>query len=313
MKAFPLISIVIPVYNAGPYVAEAVASAVNQSYANIEIICVDDCSNDNSSAVLRDLEREHEKVSVISLSVNRGASAARNVGINRARGEFILPLDADDYIERDYCKIAMDVFATNPSVSVVYARCRKFNDQSAWDWDLPEYSKEEMMGGNCVHVCGFFRKVDWTRFGGYDERLVALEDYDFWLYFTEEESIFYRIEDRLFCYRQHASHDSVTASFKKDRFRENTATLQVYLNHKDLFRDYFANIDLPEVDCYVKRILLNFLGLFVIVEKKRKYTCRYRKVYISILGLPFVGLARSGSKIEFFLLGLKVYKNSRAV
>lgn len=307
MVDIPLVSIVIPVYNAEMYVEQAVVSAVNQTYANVEIICVDDCSTDNSSVVLREMARKYSCVSVVSLPVNRGLPAARNVGIRHARGEFILPLDADDYIDSNYCKRAMDVFVTNQSVSVVYAKCKKFDGQSAWEWNLPEYSKEEMIGGNCVYATAFFRKKDWELFGGYDERLVALEDYDFWLHFTEKGLRFYRIDDFLFYYRQHASSANMTAVFHRDFFKKNTATLQVYLNHKNFFREYFETIELPEPDYLVKTNIIDIFGLIRVVEKKRRYTKNYRKISAKILGVPVVSLVWRSSKFEFLLLGLVIY------
>lgn len=310
MVDIPLVSIVIPVYNAEIYVEQAVVSAVNQTYANVEIVCVDDCSTDKSLVVLKDLESRYKMLRVVSLPVNMGAPAARNVGIKCAKGEYILPLDADDFIDHNYCRIAMDVFVADPSISVVYSRCMKFDDQSCWEWNLPVYSEEEMIGGNCVPVSAFFKKSDWKLFGGYDERLKALEDYDFWLYFTESGLVFYRIDECLLYYRQHASLDGITALFNGNIFIENTTRLQLYLNHKKFFREYFETVKFPEPDSFVETKLLNFFWFISVIEKKRRYTKNYRKISAKILGVPVVSLVWRSSKFEFLLLGLVIYSKT---
>ena len=94
----PLVSIVIPCYNVDQFVEEGVESALNQTYSNIEIICVDDGSTDNTLQILRQLESENPEVSVLT-GPNSGASAARNRGLQQADGKWIQFLDADDLVD----------------------------------------------------------------------------------------------------------------------------------------------------------------------------------------------------------------------
>lgn len=102
----PLVSIIIPVYNADKYLAETLSSALAQTWPNIEVIVVDDGSEDNSLSVARKFESSN--VRILSQK-NRGASAARNVGLKAAKGKYIQFLDADDMISPD--KIAAQVEA----------------------------------------------------------------------------------------------------------------------------------------------------------------------------------------------------------
>ena len=95
----PLVSIVVPVYNAGRYLDQCVESLVNQSYSNLEIIIVDDASTD-SSGLQCDRWRERDpRISVIHKSVNRGLSSARKTGMSNAHGEFLLQVDSDDWLD----------------------------------------------------------------------------------------------------------------------------------------------------------------------------------------------------------------------
>ena len=94
-----LVSIVIPCYNDKEYIEESVNSALNQSYQHFEIIIVDDGSDEKTKKVLSNLH--HQKIKLIT-QVNKGLSAARNVGIAHASGDFILTLDADDFLENSF-------------------------------------------------------------------------------------------------------------------------------------------------------------------------------------------------------------------
>jgi glycosyltransferase involved in cell wall biosynthesis len=95
LSSTPLVSIIIPLYNAEKYIAEAITSAKTQTWPNIEIIVIDDGSTDNSLAVAKTFEGENIK---IFNQENRGASAARNKGLSESKGEYIQFLDADDFI-----------------------------------------------------------------------------------------------------------------------------------------------------------------------------------------------------------------------
>lgn len=100
----PKISVIIPVYNVGPYLRECLDSVVNQTLRDIEIICVNDGSTDNSGAILVEYAARDERIIVITQK-NRGLSAARNVGIDAAKGKYIYFIDSDDYIDLDALEV----------------------------------------------------------------------------------------------------------------------------------------------------------------------------------------------------------------
>jgi glycosyltransferase involved in cell wall biosynthesis len=102
------VSIIIPVYNVEPYIERCLLSALNQTYENIEIILVDDCGQDNSMSVARQITENHpngHKVRFLKHEHNRGLSAARNTGIEAATGEYLYFLDSDDEIMLDCIEI----------------------------------------------------------------------------------------------------------------------------------------------------------------------------------------------------------------
>jgi glycosyltransferase involved in cell wall biosynthesis len=95
MPPLPLVTVIIPAFNAEEYIAEAIGSALGQTYANLEVLVIDDGSGDGTRRIAESLARVDDRVSVLHQQ-NQGVAAARNLGIERARGEFVAPLDADD-------------------------------------------------------------------------------------------------------------------------------------------------------------------------------------------------------------------------
>lgn len=103
----PKISVIIPVYNVEPYLRECLDSVVNQTLRDIEIICVNDGSTDNSGAILAEYAAQDKRITIITQE-NRGLSAARNVGMDVAKGKYIYFIDSDDYIDLDALEILHD-------------------------------------------------------------------------------------------------------------------------------------------------------------------------------------------------------------
>ena len=100
----PKITIIIPIYNAEQYLNECLYSVINQSYKNLEILCIDDGSTDNSFKLLKEMQKEDERIIVIT-QTNQGQGTVRNNGINTATGDYVMFLDSDDYLERNACEI----------------------------------------------------------------------------------------------------------------------------------------------------------------------------------------------------------------
>ncbi len=98
MKKQPLLSVIVPVYNTAPYLRRCLDSVCGQTYANLEIICVNDGSTDDSASILAEYAAQDARVKVIS-QLNAGASAARNAALKVATGEYVTGVDSDDYIE----------------------------------------------------------------------------------------------------------------------------------------------------------------------------------------------------------------------
>lgn len=98
-----LVSIIVPVYNAEKYLKKSIKSIISQTYKNIEIICIDDGSNDKSLEILHKFADEDQRIRIIHKK-NEGVSLARNTGLENAKGDFVLFVDSDDWIEKNLCE-----------------------------------------------------------------------------------------------------------------------------------------------------------------------------------------------------------------
>lgn len=108
MEQTPRVSIIVPVYNVAPYLRQCMDSLINQTYRNIEIICVNDGATDESGAILAEYAAKDSTIKVISQK-NAGLSAARNVGFSFATGDYVMYVDSDDWIDLETCETAVAI------------------------------------------------------------------------------------------------------------------------------------------------------------------------------------------------------------
>lgn len=124
-----LISIIVPVYNSELYIAQCMDSIVRQSYNNIEIIVVNDGSTDNSLNILKKFASLDSRIHIISKE-NSGLSSARNTGISYAKGEFIMFVDSDDWIDYKTCEKAISIINNDNADVVLWSYVREYPNTS---------------------------------------------------------------------------------------------------------------------------------------------------------------------------------------
>lgn len=129
MEDTPKISIIVPVYNVEAYLPQCLDSLINQTYGNLEIICINDGSPDGSGQILREYAARDSRVHVIKQE-NQGLSGARNTGLKYVTGEFIMFVDSDDWIDTRTCEIAMSAAKTNDADLVFWSYTREFQTVS---------------------------------------------------------------------------------------------------------------------------------------------------------------------------------------
>ena len=123
------ISIIVPVYNVERYLRKCLDSLINQTYKNIEIICVNDGSTDDSLDILNEYANKDKRITVVNKK-NGGISDARNVGISKASGEYMMFVDSDDWIDLETCEKSLEAMNKYSVDVVLYSYVREFDNKS---------------------------------------------------------------------------------------------------------------------------------------------------------------------------------------
>lgn len=262
------VSVIMPCFNDGAYIMEAIQSLENQSYHDYELLVIDDGSDDiQTIEILNSLDREY----LTLLKTNHlGPSGARNYGIEHSNGEYILPLDSDDKIEPTYIEQAVRILKEDKNVGVVYCHADLFGEQTG-KWELPEYSLEGMLLDNIVFVTALFRKEDWETVGGFRTNMKhGMEDYDFWLSILEIGKEIYQLPEVLFHYR-------IKPKSRTTQFQENVTVVQqtyqmIYYNHPKLYDKYRDEYAVILRDALIDQIFLNkmYQKSIYVLEKLKK-------------------------------------------
>lgn len=126
-KKQPLVSIVLPVYNAGDFLVEAILSVINQTYKNWELICVDDASIDNSLSILQEFALHDQRIKIYSNPRNLGVALTSNFAISKTKGKFLSRMDADDVMFPNKIEKQVKFLLKNPGVVIVGGQCQLIN------------------------------------------------------------------------------------------------------------------------------------------------------------------------------------------
>jgi glycosyltransferase involved in cell wall biosynthesis len=195
------VSVVIPCFNHGEFLSEAVRSATAIERDDVELIVVDDGSTDERTG------KEMNALSAQGIKVirqeNKGLAAARNAGIAISRGKYILPLDADDRLRLGWIDHGIRILETNPQVGVVYGDAECFGTRSG-RWAVGAFDPDRLLSWNYIHASALYRRCVWDQNRGYDGTMPVqgMEDWDFWLSALEHGWEFAYVPQVFFDYRQ---------------------------------------------------------------------------------------------------------------
>jgi glycosyltransferase involved in cell wall biosynthesis len=187
VKVNPLVSVIIPAYNVAEFIGEALDSVLAQTFTDYEIIVINDGSPD-SEALERVLAPYLSRI-VYLKQENRGVSAARNTGINAARGSLLAFLDADDTWLPSYLEIQVARIQADPTIDVLYPNVIMFGGSSEDGEEFMticpssgEVTFERLLSQDCnVSNCSIARRDTIIHAGLFDEALRSVEDFDLWL------------------------------------------------------------------------------------------------------------------------------------
>jgi len=195
------VTVVIPCFNHGEFLSEAVRSATAIERDDLEILVVDDGSTDERT------RKEMDTLSAQGITVirqeNKGLAAARNAGIAISRGEYILPLDADDRLRPGWIGNGIRILDSEHRVGIVYGDAECYGTRKGL-WYVGPFETDKLLKWNYIHASALYRRSVWEQNRGYDGTMPVqgLEDWDFWLGALEHGWDFAYLPEVFFEYRQ---------------------------------------------------------------------------------------------------------------
>lgn len=215
------ISIVIPCYNHGTYLTEALESLKHlMQESKVEVLIINDGSTDQETLDI--LERIEGDGWRILHQQNQGLAQARNNGIKASSGQYILPLDSDNLIAEGFIKKALDIFKKKPSIDIIYSDNLHFGDVDFLN-RVGEFDPCKLISNNYIDACAIYRRSVWEDNNGYDHKIPIMghEDWDFWVGAILKNKVFEYLPMVGFKYRVSGNSMLRTVTYKgADRNRE---------------------------------------------------------------------------------------------
>jgi len=226
------ISVIIPFYNSGLYIMDAINSV--ETYTgnfNYEIIIINDGSTDlDSLTILKELENLN-KYTILHQD-NKGPGAARNLGCSISKGDFFLFLDSDNKIKSEYIDDGINELLFNASLAIFYGDAIFFGDISRTATLNSVFNEESVMYRNYIDMCCVVRKIAFDGVGGFDEdrELMSIEDWDLWIRLYQKGWKFKYKKKYYFFYRVR----NVSLTTLKKSIHNDPSLIFLYKKHYDL-------------------------------------------------------------------------------
>ncbi|NQT03587.1 MAG: glycosyltransferase, partial [Planctomycetes bacterium] len=240
----PLVSVVMPAYNAAEYITEAIESVLIQNYRNFELIVIDDGSTDNTRDIVSSFKDDKIKY---FYQENKGLAGAHNAGIKNSKGHFLIKLDSDDVMTPDYIAKHLQEFEYHPEADLVY--CDDYlideNSKPIRVIKRPEYTDRKTLIRDLFH-CGFpvvpfrtcIRRSVFDKIGFFDENLRIAEDYDMMRRFVKYGLKIQHLPDALYLRRM--TSDSLSRNFTTQKAKYHFDVINRFLDtftYDELFPD----------------------------------------------------------------------------
>lgn len=236
------VTVIIPCYNDGQFIMQALQSIYNQTLSPEKIIVVDDGSSVATKNILVGIE---DPLLQIIFQENKGVSSARNHAISLAKTDFIVNLDGDDYFEPTFIEKAVELLNNNKELIAVSSYCYTFKDDNIVELIKPlgGQLKDFIVINNCS-ANTIFRKKCWDAVGGFDEKMLdGYEDWEFWIAALKLGGVVHIIKEVLSHYRiKEISRDQNALKNHDFELRQ-----YIYIKHKEVYEQY--------LDYYVFQLL----------------------------------------------------------
>ena len=231
------ISVLVPCFNHGRFIREAIDSIFAQTVQDFEVVVVDDGSTDPQTRETLD-RLAGERITVLRTE-NRGLPAARNYAARHSRGEFLCAVDADDKLAPEWFDKAVRTLDERRELAFVSHWLETFGDER-WTWKPDRCDLPALLARNAVNGAALVRRTAFEAVGGYDERMRdGCEDWDFWLRLVERGFAGAIVPEVLFYYRRRS--DSMSRGMlEEQKYRGPLETL--VRKHQDAYREHLVSV-----------------------------------------------------------------------
>lgn len=307
-----LVSIIVPVYNANITIKKCIRSLKEQTYRNIEILIIDDGSTDDSMDICEKLAKDDNRIIVISKR-NGGVSSARNEGLKRANGKWIVFVDSDDYINNNLIQLLLLENYNNPGKLIgpmmrIISKIEWVCDYCKKQYTTQNFAKE-LMNANVLGVClGYLFEKD--KMGYFDERIGYMEDTLFLLEYLKKNITGIQFCDSEYCYMD--NENGITKNKQINKIIRNIKDIDLALRTMSFYNsDYFNNcismksIIKRKIRLYESEIskISSKKDICVLMNDKQAWSLltSLKLQYSAIRSMPFVIVVKSNSKSILFL------------
>lgn len=267
-----MVSVVLPTYNGIKYIEKSIKSVVRQTYTDLELIIVDDCSTDGTNSLVDTYAKKDSRIHVIHNKDNKKLPASLNIGFNEAHGNYFTWTSDDNYYSLTAIEEMVNFLEENPQVDVVYADYKSIDEDDNILQEIIHAKETNLYSGNCVGACFLYKRKVHETLHGYNEELFLIEDYDFWL--RAGLQFQYGVLNKfLYFYRFHEA--SLTGSRKKDiTVRTDKLIYDIYNSQKLIQDERIEILKRLSIDAYYnvynKRDLKKYMNLLK-EESKMQY------------------------------------------
>ena len=230
----PLVSIIMPAYNAEKFIYKSILSVINQTYHNWELIVVNDGSIDNTFEIVNAIK--DIRIRLINIK-NSGVACARNVGIKKVKGDYIAFLDSDDYWYFNKLEIQLRYMLLNSGIDLSYTDYSTINEDDIFVKNKQLYPfkinnpNDRLLVFNYIATLTVMVKTSIVfELSGFDEAFFGTEDWDFWIRISSKGNLAY-IDDRLACYRENL--EGISKNKKKHLIQEYKVLKKYVLNSEN--------------------------------------------------------------------------------
>lgn len=197
-----LVSIVLPTYNGSRYIRDSINSCLAQTHPDFELVIVDDCSTDYTSAIL---DTYHDpRIRRVRNAQNRKLPASLNAGFSISKGDYLTWTSDDNLYAPNAIEVMVEALERRPEIGLVYAGSELINENGEIIRPAPAEPPHMLMQRCVVGACFLYRREVYEKVGDYNENLFRIEDYDYWLRVAQEYEIA-ALDEILYSYRIHAS------------------------------------------------------------------------------------------------------------